>query len=221
MSVEFVSINLRDISYICANLRPSDAVELFCQRSYSDGYTLAQEVVHYWGRCAAVVHHRGQPVAALGVTEMQPGVWAAWAFGTIKTGRVVPYMSRYMMRVLIPAAVAMGARRVEARSISSHHAAHRWIRSLGAHGPVELEQWGKGGETFLLFWWTLPPFMRGEYPYVRSSERPSVSSRSSTPTYPREEPGLGGDDPSIGRNSARASSLGWSAPERADRPERR
>lgn len=166
-------LNMRDVSWITANLREADARELFCQRRYTDAFTLTHEVVYFWGDCSSVVQLDGQPVAAIGVTEMQPGVWSAWAFGTRDMARTVPFLSRHMMGDLIPRAISCGAQRVEARSIADHHAAHRWMKHLGAQGPVVLDEWGQNGETFHLFWWTLTGYNRGNYPYVRSSSSPT------------------------------------------------
>jgi len=151
--VRVVPATLRDVTYIAANIRPEDWREIACQ--------LSEEVtptdVAAWsltGREAWVATVRGQPVAAFGVHDATNArnVLMIWAWGTPKMWRAVPEMTRFI-RERVEVWITEGVTRVEARSIEGHGSAHRWMRALGGESEP-LPGWGKGGEDFLLFWWT-------------------------------------------------------------------
>lgn len=97
-----------------------------------------------------VAQWKGQPVAAFGVAPLATSVLSIWAWGTPAMWRAVPAITRYVDQVLAPEWDALGVTRVEARSIVGHHAAHRWLRSLG-WSEVPCPEFGRDGEDFILF----------------------------------------------------------------------
>ena len=152
MTVTIVPATVRDVTYIAADMRPDDWREIACQ--VHDGVTPGQIAA------AAVAHGEsyvatldGQPVAAFGVMPATVNVLTIWAWGTPRTRRVVPAITRFTIADLVPRWLAAGITRVEARSIAGHDAAHRWLRALGTT-ETALPEWGKGGEAFILFAWT-------------------------------------------------------------------
>jgi len=147
----------RDISFVAAHMRAQDAAEIYCQFPGS-ATSLDVAALSYANTdhayCAWL---DGSPVAAFGFSPATPAgtVLSAWAFGTRAFTRAVPAISRYGAQVVAPLLVADGVRRVEVRSIKGHDIAHKWLHSLGARREAELCDWGRGGETFELWSWTL------------------------------------------------------------------
>ena len=150
MPVTIVRATPRDVSFIAHNLNEADRREIGCQipgdlPRYLTAAALSDT------RFAFVARAHGKPVMAFGATQVLASVWHLWAFGTKRSRRVVPAVTRHI-RATAPAFWATGATRVEARSIEGHDGAHRWLESLGlVRSPDPILAHGKGGETFHLF----------------------------------------------------------------------
>lgn len=148
---------LRDASYVMANLRPADWEELACQiapatKRHEIAYALLMS-----GDCF-VAFWKGQPCAVFGSSIINAACLSIWAVGTPDISRVARSIGKFMTRVHVPDRLAQGFGSGEARSMATHHDAHRWLVSLGAHqhgGPFEF---GTGREKFLLFRWTKADF---------------------------------------------------------------
>lgn len=153
---EIVPATLRDVSYIAANMNADDWRE--CEAQMPEGLptsviaALSLQASPY----AWVAMYRGDPVAAFGAAQapLRNWHWSAWMFGTAKSAKAVPIVTRHIKRVLIPALLGEGANRVEAISHVSHETAHGWLKSLGARQRCELPGYGRNNETYLLFEWT-------------------------------------------------------------------
>lgn len=124
--------------------------------STEDGAVLGAQIGEAW-----VARLDGQPVAAFGAAPMSlPGnVLSLWAWGTKRLVRAAPAITRFVRDECAPRWVAAGVTRVEARSIRGHVSAHRWLRGAGAKAQP-CPNWGKGGEGFVLFYWTKDSWRR-------------------------------------------------------------
>lgn len=151
MTVRIIGGNLRDLSYIAANLRPEDKAEIDCQHDEWAPATLAQTALHGF---AYVAELDGNPEAAFGAGEVREGLWVAWSWGTRRMRRCVPRITQFFYAVLGPDVASRGAWRVEARPLASNDMAVRWLHRLGATERCHLPGFGKNGEDFLLFDWT-------------------------------------------------------------------
>lgn len=156
MPVEIRPAVFRDVSFVAAHMRDEDAAEIYCL--FPDGSTSLDVAALSYANtehayCAWV---SGSPVAAFGFSPDTPAgtVCSVWAFGTRAFTRAVPAISRYCTKVLAPRLLAEGVQRIEVRSIKGHDIAHNWLRRLGARREAVLRNWGKGGETFILWSWT-------------------------------------------------------------------
>lgn len=165
--IEIRPATLRDLSYVTAHLRAADAREIYCQlpegaASLDVAALSLAGTEHAW-----CVWWRGTPIAGFGATpsSLCGTVWSAWAFGTRRFTRAAPAIGRFVGASLAPVLIAKGARRVEARSIADHDAAHRWLERLGARRETELREWGRGGETFVLWAWTASDWSAGPEPW--------------------------------------------------------
>jgi hypothetical protein len=97
----------------------------------------------------------GQPVAAFGVGMLNIAAASGWAFGTKRMKRAIPAITRYFYDAVYPTLVESGVRMVEARSLVSHIEAHRWMLANGAELVGGAFPYGKNGEAFMLFRWTV------------------------------------------------------------------
>jgi hypothetical protein len=143
--------NLRDLAYIAANMRPADRAEVECQLDRWDATAIAAMSLQGY---AYTVELDGNPEAAFGAGQVRQGYWIAWSWGTRKLWRCLPAMIDYIEHDLQPRVYADGARRVEARALSSHSLAHRFLERIGGHRRCDLPAYGKNGEDFVLYDWT-------------------------------------------------------------------
>lgn len=148
--------NLRDCTYIGANLREEDRREIMCQLPDDvSGAAMAASVFagapEPWTRIASL---DGQPVAAFGFMPFTVPVWLAWAWGTKLLPRVAPAITRWCWEEE-QQLLELGVRRVEVRTIEGHHQAHRWLESLGCKRVCDLPDHGRNGELFHLYAWTI------------------------------------------------------------------
>jgi len=156
MKVQLVPVTQERMFYIAANLRARDAQEIFCTRWTEDPAALTDEMMYVVGRptsMSVIATFNGFPAAALGAAEPWPGLWEVWAFGTDDFDHVAFTLTKYTRRVLLPALLQRGVRRMQCRSMVGHTKAHDWLRSFGARQDDEraLKGWGKNGEDFIMF----------------------------------------------------------------------
>jgi hypothetical protein len=144
----------RDASFITANLRAIDKVEAFCQLpDHATTIEMAWWLIHSGD--AFIAYKGEQPVFLFGTSPMTVSCYSVWGLGTEETTRVIPAVTRYLMTTHIEKRIAEGARTMEARSLATHTEAHGWMRGVGATQLGEPFEWGKGGELFVLFRFTV------------------------------------------------------------------
>lgn len=158
MTVRIIGGNLRDLSYIAANLRPEDHAECECQ---FDDWSPASLALTAMQGHAYVVELDGNPEAAFGAAQVRGGLFIAWSWGTKRMRRCVPRITQFFYEVLGPDVAAQGAHRVEARALASNELALRWLKRLGATERCLLPGYGKNGEDFILFDWTRETWNHG------------------------------------------------------------
>lgn len=149
MTVEIIPGNLRDLTYIAANMRAHDWREISAQLPAEITPTQAAAISYTAGR-SWVCLWNGQPVAAFGISPIAAAVLSIWAWGTNDMLRAVPALTRYVENELVPDWDRLGLMRVEARSIADHKAAHRWLRAMG-WTETPCPEFGRDGEDFILF----------------------------------------------------------------------
>ena len=164
-AIDIRPATLRDLSYVTAHLRDVDAREIRCQLPEGTASAEIAALSLAGTEHAYCCWWRGSPVAGFGATPASycGSVWTAWAFGTKRFVRAAPAIGRFARTTLAPVLIAKGARRVEARSIAGHDKAHAWLERLGARREAELRDWGRGGETFVLWAWTEAELTAGQH----------------------------------------------------------
>lgn len=147
---------VRDYCYIAANMRSADRAEIFCQLpndvNERDVGLLSYEGAMPDWRFSA--WNKNSPAAAFGFQWLNAATLLAWAWGTDGFPRCAPAIGRHILALKDEAAEA-GVRRIEARALTSHHVAGRWMVRLGANPACELKQFGRNGESFTLYEWLL------------------------------------------------------------------
>ncbi len=189
--------HLRDVSFVTANLRDEDRQEIFCQWIDEDTETFSRAVVDCTPHHRYVALENGNPTAVFGVTYQHPGLWGAWAYGTKRLRRAVPAITRYLCNVLAPKLLNAGANRVEVRTLVDHDIAHRWLERLGAVREGLLPEYGKNGETFVLYVWRRGDLHLPLNAYSKRNESPMCLSTPKAPAPPPPPPATAEEDPEI------------------------
>lgn len=171
--IEIRPANLRDASWITANLRPGDRAEVYCQIPGSTtNAELAAWLLSTSTAFIAYVHDR--PVMLFGTAPMTVCCFSVWAIGTPRMTRAIRAVSAFLLDEHIPTLLDNGFNNAEARSLATHRTAHRWLEALGGrrHGPPYL--FGRGGEEFVTYRWTVADY--------RSIDRSKWSRNSDVPS---------------------------------------
>lgn len=153
--VSFEPPSLPALLCITRELRAQDRAECLCQ-AFDTPEALARGTLAAGG-LQWVVWLNDLPVASLGAAPVLPGLWSAWFYATDEWLAAAGDTHRWVCRVLRPALLRLGARRVECLSLAGHDTAHRWLRALGAREEGTLRQRGRNGEDFVMFAWTRDP----------------------------------------------------------------
>ena len=147
--------NLRDITYVAANMRERDREEVLATAALDcaspAGWLSWAVSGPDWCWTAQI---DGQPVGAFGIgqgTPLQPHIRTAWAFGTDRFKRVVPVISRFCRENWPEMLISVGVTRVEIRSLASHDIAARWLKSMGARQEALMTGYGVNSEDFVLW----------------------------------------------------------------------
>ncbi len=148
--------NLRDASYVTANLRPYDREEVFCQ--LPDGVDNATLAAALMAGESFVAYHGDQPVGFFGTNLINICTASVWALGTPSLYRAIPAISRFLFDEHVPRLIDRGVLSLEARAMHGHRSAERWIKSLGGTPQGDPFVYGKGGELFTLFRWTVAAY---------------------------------------------------------------
>lgn len=167
-SVKVIPACLRDASFILANMRALDEIEVLCQvpadqRRHELAWALLQ------GSDAFVATHNGVPVMVYGTAPMNVACLSVWAIGTAKTFKVLPVVTRHMIYTHLPDRLAQGFETMEARSHVDHVQAHAWMRSTGAVANGEPFVYGRDRQKFLLFRWEPEALETAHKRYTRKS----------------------------------------------------
>ena len=152
-SIEIRPATLRDVTFIAAGMRSQDWQEIHASSPCNDK-TEAGALCFLMSKWSYTAWLKGEPVCAFGFAMTGlPWIMSAWAFGTERMRRVIPAVTRHEATML-PLFAEAGIHRIEVRSLEGHDLAHGWLASLGAKRECDLPQYGRNGETFVLYAWT-------------------------------------------------------------------
>lgn len=156
-------LNVRDFTYVVANMRDEDFEEinaLFPEAVARGDYgpLLAKAAFEGPGYSAWI---DDEPVAVFGAGMSDSYSTAiAWAFGTRQFKRAAGMISHFYKHKLSHDLYNAGVTRLEARALGTHDYARNWLKRLGFHEDCELPYYGRNGQSFFLYSFTLADYNR-------------------------------------------------------------
>lgn len=160
MLIEIRPGTLRDITFVAAGMRAEDWREIHASCPFDDKAEAGAACYLVSPEWCWTAWLRDEPVYAAGFAPSYlPWLWSAWAFGTDRSRRAIPAITRHLMGV-VPTMIDAGVHRVEARAVADYENANRWLAGLGAKLECELRAFGRNGETFNLWAWTKDDWQR-------------------------------------------------------------
>jgi hypothetical protein len=152
--VSIVPGNIRDVTFVTANIRPVDRTELECQMPVFDGSIASRMAIASSHPRSWTAWLGGEPRVAFGFSIVNCCTLQAWQWGDRYTTRCLPAI-RSMRPFILADLRQQGWRRIEIRVLAAHKHAIRWIELLGGRFRAKLYEHGKNGELFLLYDMTL------------------------------------------------------------------
>lgn len=141
--------NLRDMSYICANMREQDRREIHAVIDEPPA-VIAWMLHESSPSFRWVAYYDGQPVCAFGVSTLFAGVGSGWAYGTKDMAKVMRRVTFFCQRSASRRAAAV-FRRIEVRTSVDHDLSGRWLASLGFRQEGIADDYGRGGMAFVTY----------------------------------------------------------------------
>lgn len=141
------------VRHVARNMREWDRREIFATRPDDDPDTLAEHAL-LCGEIAWVAGRGDTPICAFGCAELWPGVWSMWLFATDDFGQIGFFVTKRIVRTIVPMLIEAGAHRLECRSMEGHTDAQRWLEVIGAKregGP--LKAFGREKQDFHVYTW--------------------------------------------------------------------
>lgn len=142
------------VQYVAVNMRQRDKDEIFATSWTDSPFDLAENVIGLGGvkylACAG-----DEPVACFGAAPNHPGVVNVWLFGTPSFPRVLPDVTRFIIRAMVPLLVDQGVHRAHCLSLATYPEIHKWLRLLGAREEGVKARYGKNQEDFVEFVWSV------------------------------------------------------------------
>ncbi|MEO1606741.1 MAG: hypothetical protein AAFU34_15595 [Pseudomonadota bacterium] len=144
--------------YLCLNMRPGDAEEIFITRASVDPYVLFREIMSARAYMPVFLSVRSStsmsPAALFGVTQDGVGTASAYMFGTADlTPRAIAQIAAYVRNRVIPFMIEEGYHRVEAKTLATYDHAHRFMQHAGARFESVVHGYGKNCEDFHTYVW--------------------------------------------------------------------
>ena len=153
-----ITPSLTVLTYLCERARP-DEVEQFELLTHAE-YDPEAAAVAFWraGKWAlAVAHPNGEPAAAGGYEQVQPGVWQSWMVGTVKGWDEMWIDIHRATRFLTEALVDSGlARRLQTNALAKRTEALKWYGRLGLEYEGTMRGLAANGEDVAFFGRAVP-----------------------------------------------------------------
>ena len=161
-----------EIFHVAENMRQRDYDEISALRWSKDRKELAFAIANNVADFETVLtcgDDQG-PIAILSYIPVRPGVWNLGMFATDRFKKIGVYLTKRIIRDIIPAIDRAKAHRVEAWSVEGYTEVHKWLKFLGLKEECEIQKCGKNGENFKVF-----SFVRDAENSVRWRKKGEVS----------------------------------------------
>lgn len=144
----------QDIFTVAESMRDKDFDEISSLLYVDDRKELAFNLANRISNFETVyVVGDTEPVAIVSYIPVRPGVWNLGMFATDKFKSIGLYLTKRIIRDIIPALDRCNAHRVEAFSVEGYNEVHDWLDFLGLQEECTLSKYGKNGEDFKVFSW--------------------------------------------------------------------
>ena len=150
----FVYANPEDVFHVAKNMRERDYEEISCLTFANNREELAANLAKLYEphrNIYAVGTTKDGPIAILSYIPVRPGVWSLGLFATDSFQKVGRFLTKTIIRDIIPALDRANAHRVEAHSIEGYDEIHRWLEFLGLRKETMIPGYGRNGENFYTF----------------------------------------------------------------------
>ena len=144
----------QDVFHVAANMRQRDYEEIDALRFTRDKKNLAADIADSLANFQTVYcveKEPNNPIAIISYIPVRPGVWTLGMFATDKFKSIGLFLTKQIIRAIIPALNNARAHRVEAYSIEGYDEVHKWLKFLGLKEECTLRKYGKNGEDFKVF----------------------------------------------------------------------
>lgn len=160
---EVHGLNVRDFTYVLANLRPEDEEELSALLPPS---ATRADFPAYLGQPAFegngyTVHLDNEPIAAFGVSRGGSHATAViWAFGTRRFKKAIPILSHFTWNKIAHDLYNGGCLRLECRALSKNTVVRNWLKKVGFKEECPLPYYGTSGQSFHQYAMTVDDYNR-------------------------------------------------------------
>ena len=148
--------NPDDVYRVALAMRERDVEEFTAVPEVDTRAALAIEMCARFGKHphCYVMRHEGQAVAVVGALPIRPRSRSMLFYATPDFPKVGLWATKLFIREWLPAQKAAGVHRIECASLAGYEDMHRWLAVLGFNREMEMPNFGKRGETFVMFAWT-------------------------------------------------------------------
>jgi hypothetical protein len=149
-------VSVEDVDYIIANMRSEDKHEVM---SVGANMRHAFALYNHATQDCQVAYLNDEPVFVFGSRSSWPHVRGIFGFGTDKTTRVIPEMTRWINAVWKPRVFnELGALRIEVRLPLSCDHSINWLSKLGMKRECEIDGFSITGERYVQLSYTKDDF---------------------------------------------------------------
>ena len=150
----FKDATIEDIKYVALNMRERDYDEIVCLGWCENREELAESLALGYSQeenVYCVGTDEDGPIAIICYLPQRKGVWSLGLFATDDFLKVGAFLTKRIIRDIIPSLDQANAHRVEAHSIDGYEEVHNWLRFLGLDEETTIHGMGRNGEDFKVF----------------------------------------------------------------------
>ena len=140
---------------VAINMRERDFEEIDALRWSEGREELAQGLCNDLGsfQNVFVCGDDEGPIVVVCYVPLRKGVWSLGLFATDRFQKVGAFLTKRIIRDIIPSLNRANAHRVECQSICGYDEIHKWLKFLGLKEENVVRGLGKNGEDFKTFSW--------------------------------------------------------------------
>lgn len=143
MPITIRPANLRDMTFVAANMRAADWREI-----HAVVPATATEIGAYLYQASPdlcwIAYRDDDPVCAFGIAKLYAGLGSGWAYMTRKGPSTMRAVTRFALRKVRPQLIRDGFRRIEVRTAIDHDLSHAWLERLGFEREGIAREYGDG-----------------------------------------------------------------------------